>query len=247
MFSIYIHIPFCSYKCPYCDFNTYALTRIPEAQYLKALLREIELGLSSERVKNQKLTSIYFGGGTPGIFSGKAIRAVLDLIRKYTSFNSDLEVTIEANPKEIEVVQLQDYFQAGVNRLSLGAQSLNNQTLLALGRKHQSSDVYHAVQTAQQVGFKNISLDLMFAAPNQSLLELEQDVSDYLAIGVPHISCYELTIEKGTPFYTAQERGNLKIANEDQKLEMYQLIRVRLKEAGYHHYEISNFGIAGRE
>ncbi len=247
MFSIYIHIPFCSYKCPYCDFNTYALSRVPEEAYLQALLKEIEAGLKSDRVKDQKLTSIYFGGGTPGIFSGQAIRSILDLIKTNCLIESNLEITIEANPKEIELDKLQNYFEAGVNRLSLGAQSLNNKTLLALGRKHQAADIYQAVSFAKDAGFQNISLDLMFAAPNQSFPDLEQDLNDYLALNLPHISCYELTIEKGTPFFTANERGNLKIVDEDQKLAMYQLIRERLKLAGYHHYEISNFGIPGSE
>ncbi len=220
---------------------------MPEQEYLQALLKEMDQGLRSEKLKGKKVTSIYFGGGTPGIFSGESITSVLSLIRKYFPIESNLEITIEANPKEIQQEKLQDYFKAGINRLSLGAQSLNNQTLIALGRKHQTSDILQALEFAKQAGFQNYSLDLMFAAPNQSCNDLEKDLSDYLELNLPHISCYELTIEKGTPFFTANERGNLKIVDEDQKLQMFQLIRERFKEAGYHHYEISNFGKPGME
>lgn len=241
-FALYLHIPFCSYKCPYCDFNTYALKQVPEGEYVNALLKELKYYLQQGDFYNQKVSSIYFGGGTPSLICPENIAKILNTL----SF-TNIEITLEANPGEIDFEQLQAFHQAGINRISLGAQSLNNKTLASLGRRHFREDILKSIQAAKKVGIENINIDLIFAAPEQRLDELELDLKDYLACEVSHISCYELTIEKGTPFYQSYQAGILKPASEDLKLSMYRLIRSTLKQEGYQHYEISNFALPGFE
>ena len=236
-FSLYVHIPFCSYKCPYCDFNTYALKKIPEKDYLKALLGELELSLSNSIWKNRIVETVYFGGGTPSIFSANSIEKIL----KKIPLKKNAEITLEANPKEISLSKLKKLRSIGVNRISLGSQSLNNKTLKSLGRKHTRKDTLQTLKNAKIAGFENINLDLIFAVPNQTFEELEMDLNEYSHLDIQHISTYELTIEKGTPFYLSYKNKLLKKPKETQTIKMYRYIRRFLGKKKFKQYEISNF------
>lgn len=242
-FSIYLHIPFCSYKCPYCDFNTYAVTKAPEEEYINSLLLELEESLSNKIWKDREVETIYWGGGTPSLLSANAISKVYEKIKSLNKLNKNIEVTLEANPEEISLEKLVSYKQVGVNRISFGSQSLNNKVLKTLGRKHSKNDIINAVENSRNAGIENINLDLIFAVPNQTIEELENDLNEYLKIKPNHISTYELTIEKGTPFYSSYKKNILKPISEDKNIEMYKFIRNSLIENGYEHYELSNFSL----
>lgn len=251
--SIYIHIPFCLKKCPYCDFNSIPLNPIPEKAYIGALLKEFDHLREGFNLPSRRLESIYIGGGTPSLLSPQAIQRILDGLKEGFSQIQDIEITLEANPGTVDLSRLMGFKRAGVNRLSLGVQSFNDKTLKTLGRIHSSGASLEAFNDARRAGFDNVGIDLIFGVPakrgvpGQGLRDWEEDIEIVLTLRPEHISTYNLTIEKGTPFYKLAQEGLLTSPSDDEEAEMYESAISRFKRAGYAHYEISNFALLGME
>ena len=233
--SLYIHIPWCVRKCPYCDFNSHeARGELPEAAYVDALIRDLEMSLPL--IWGRKVYSVFIGGGTPSLMSAQAIEKILSQVRMLLPLDINAEISLEANPGTVEAEKFKGFRDAGVNRLSLGIQSFNEQHLKALGRIHNAAEARRAVEIAQN-NFDNINLDLMYALPQQTLLEAEQDVRTALAFAPQHLSCYHLTLEPNTLFH----RYPPSLPDDDASSEMQQRIETLLAEHGYQHYETSAF------
>jgi len=234
--SLYIHIPWCARKCPYCDFNSHTTKKqIPEAQYIDCLLRDIAQQVAL--VQNRKLGSIFFGGGTPSLFSGDGIGQILNGVNDHINFASDIEITLEANPGTTEQKRFAQYLRAGVNRLSIGIQSLKDSHLESLGRIHNAQQAMSAVKNAKAEGFDNINIDLMHGLPNQTLADASDDLRQGLSLGANHLSWYQLTIEKNTAFYNQPPILPHNDLLADIELEGFEI----LKQAGHEQYEISAF------
>jgi oxygen-independent coproporphyrinogen III oxidase len=246
-FSIYFHIPFCLRRCPYCDFNSYALTSIPEREYVSALLSELDLRAAQDYWKGRRVQSIYFGGGTPSLLSPLSIRRMLNGVAERFPIISDPEITLEANPGTVSADSLEGFRLAGVNRLSLGAQSFQPELLSKLGRIHSVEQTEAAIAAAKSVGFTNFGLDIMYSIPGETLDQLRFDLREAVRAAPTHISAYGLTIEKGTPFYLDYKRGKLDLPDEDSIVGMMDEVCRVLALAGYERYEISNFAQTGME
>lgn len=245
--SLYLHLPWCQAKCPYCDFNSYAATAWPEDAYADALLAELETHLAAPPWRETFLRTIFFGGGTPSLFRPATIGRLLDGIAARWPLAADAEITLEANPGSVERARLTGFREAGVNRVSFGVQSFRPPLLQTLGRVHSADDARAAYAAARAAGFDNVNLDLIFAVPGESRHDWEEDVAEMLALAPEHISAYNLTYEAGTPFHTLRARGALTPLDEDDELWMYQHARAAFAAAGYEQYEISNFARPGRE
>jgi putative oxygen-independent coproporphyrinogen III oxidase len=233
--SLYIHIPWCVRKCPYCDFNSHE-TRgaIPEKEYVAALIHDLELALP--QVWGRKVYTVFFGGGTPSLLSGESVAEILRNVRMLLPLDLGAEITLEANPGTVEAARFAGYREAGVNRLSMGIQSFNDTHLQALGRIHSAEEAKHAIEIAQQ-HFDNLNLDLMYALPKQTLNEALQDVQTALQFKPQHLSCYHLTLEPNTLFY----RNPPSLPDDDASSDMQQHIEELLAAEGYEHYETSAF------
>ena len=241
--SLYIHIPWCAKKCPYCDFNSHAVKApIPETEYVAALLRDLDHELR-DAPESRPLVSIFFGGGTPSLFSGAAIARILDGVKARLAFARDIEITLEANPGTAEAANFHDYRRAGVNRLSMGVQSLDDAKLKALGRIHGAQEARDAVAMARAAGFDNFNLDLMFALPAQTVAEAAQDLAQLIALAPTHISYYHLTLEPNTAFYRAPPT----LPDSDSAYAMLEAGQAALAAAGYVQYETSAYAQTGRE
>jgi len=239
--SLYIHIPWCVRKCPYCDFNSHtAKDNLQEELYVAALIRNLVFHLPL--VQDRPIKSIFFGGGTPSLFSGQAIASILTAAAKHLSFTPDIEITLEANPGTIDYVRFRDFYAAGVNRLSLGIQSFQNDKLIALGRIHDSEHAKRAIELAKQAGFENFNLDLMFGLPNQSIEEALLDLSTALSFQPMHLSWYQLTIEPNTLFH----RQPPILPHDDVLWEMQQAGQQLLTENGLEQYEVSAYSKPGK-
>lgn len=234
--GVYIHVPFCKQKCNYCDF--YSVTNLETEKYLSAL--KVEMELIKERY-DFSARSIYLGGGTPTVLKLKELEKLLNLINEEIPVREDFEFSIEANPSSLNQAKLKLLKEAGVNRISFGVQSFNNQRLSFLGRQHNRADIINSYALARKVGFKNISFDLIFAIPKQSLAEWKQDLEEAIELAPEHISAYNLKIEAGTEFHKQLKVGDINKISEELDLKMYQLAIDKLREAGYQRYEISNF------
>ena len=233
--SLYIHIPWCVRKCPYCDFNSHeARGDVPEAAYVDALIRDLEMSLPL--IWGRKVYSVFIGGGTPSLFSAQAMDRILSAVRMLLPLDVNAEITLEANPGTVEAEKFKGFREAGVNRLSLGIQSFNESHLKALGRIHNGDEARRAVEVAQN-HFDNINLDLMYALPQQTLGQAEQDVRIALEYAPQHLSCYHLTLEPNTLFH----RYPPSLPDDDASSEMQQRIEALLAEHGYQHYETSAF------
>src|SRR3989338_10864151 len=244
--SLYIHIPWCVRKCPYCDFNSHEVRgshspskgeddiRIPEQEYVAALIRDLEL--AQPLIWGRKVYTVFFGGGTPSLLSGEGIAQIMRSVRMLLPLDINAEVTLEANPGTVEADRFAAYREAGVNRLSMGIQSFNDAHLQALGRIHSADEAKRAIEIAQQ-HFDNLNLDLMYALPNQSLDEALQDVQTALSFAPQHLSCYHLTLEPNTQFH----RNPPSLPDDDASSEMQQGIENLLAAKGYQHYETSAF------
>lgn len=240
--SLYLHIPWCLAKCPYCDFNSHAVVaEMDEAAYVEALLADLELDLP--RVSGRELVSIFIGGGTPSLFSGVAIERLLQGVASRIQLVSDLEITLEANPGTLEAGRFADYRRAGVNRLSIGVQSFNDHHLKALGRVHDRQQALDAVAAAREAGFENVNLDLMFALPGQTVEQALEDVATAVALEPAHISYYQLTLEPNTLFHAAPPV----LPTEEKQWEIERQGQEALQQAGYERYEISAFARPGRQ
>jgi oxygen-independent coproporphyrinogen III oxidase len=244
-FSLYIHIPYCLVKCPYCDFNVYAGKTWPEQQYIDALSAELRYYASRTPWQGQTVETVYFGGGTPSLFAPASIAEFLGLLSRLCPLVPDLEVTLEADPATVTFEKLVGFRAVGVNRLSLGIQSFQPLLLKTLGRLHRAEDGIRAVTWTREAGFTNLSLDLIFAVPGQTVPMLESDLSHALGSAPEHISLYNLTYEENTPFFTMRQKGQLQPIAEDDEVAMYTLVQERCTAQGYQHYEVSNFARPG--
>ncbi|HEX7057395.1 MAG TPA: radical SAM family heme chaperone HemW [Bacilli bacterium] len=244
--SVYIHIPFCANKCHYCDFNSYVVTGQPVNRYLDALEREMEMTVT--RTPPQTIDTIFVGGGTPTILRPAQLEKFLKAVRTY--FPADparVEFTMEANPGTVDAEKLAAMKEGGVNRISFGVQSFDDQLLADIGRIHQAADVFRSIESAKQAGFTNLSIDLMFGLPRQTIATLNDSIDKALALQLEHYSIYGLILEEHTLFYTLYQNGKLPLPDEDTEVQMFELIISRMREAGYTHYEISNFALPGCE
>jgi oxygen-independent coproporphyrinogen-3 oxidase len=238
--SLYIHIPWCVKKCPYCDFNSHAVKEgVPEANYVTALLQDLDQNL--HLCQGRPLHSIFFGGGTPSLFSAQAIGAILNGVQQRLKLDSTAEITLEANPGTLEQKRFQEYRSIGINRLSIGIQSLHNSQLKRLGRIHDRETAIRAVKTAQDSGFEKLNLDLMFGLPQQSRAEAVQDVQEALALETKHFSWYQLTLEPNTEFYHSRPP----LPAEDDIWEMQTAGEDLLQAQGFKHYEVSAYSHPG--
>jgi len=237
--ALYVHVPWCVRKCPYCDFNSHeARGALPEDEYVDALVADLESALPA--VWGRRVHSVFFGGGTPSLFSARSIDRLLAAIRARLPLEPDAEVTLEANPGTFETDRFRDFRTAGVNRLSIGIQSFDPRHLRALGRIHDDREAHRAVEIAN-AHFENFNLDLMYALPEQTTAGAERDVEAALAARAPHLSFYHLTLEPNTVFFTRPPP----LPDEDASAEIGDLVERRLVEAGYAHYETSAYARPG--
>ena len=240
--SLYLHFPWCVRKCPYCDFNSYTLHgELAEDRYIDALERDIQS--QSPDVNGREIISIFMGGGTPSLFSPNAIARVLDATRKHLTVAPDAEVTMEANPGTIERGKFAEYHAAGVNRVSLGAQSFNAQRLETLGRIHSPQETRRAAEELHTAGIENFNLDLMYALPGQDVTEALRDVEAAIALAPTHLSHYQLTLEAGTVFAAQPPE----LPTDDTAAEMLAACGERLAAAGFAQYEVSGYAQPGRQ
>jgi len=243
--SLYVHIPWCVRKCPYCDFNSHEVRgksqgEAPEQDYVQALIADLELALP--QIWGRRVYSVFFGGGTPSLFSAHAIEELLAAFRARLNLAADAEITLEANPGTFESAKFRDYRACGVNRLSIGIQSFNPAKLQALGRIHDGDEARRAIGIAQ-AHFDNINLDLMYALPQQTLDEAEQDIDAAQGFRTTHLSAYHLTLEPNTLFY----RHPPPLPDSELAADMQDMIEQRLAGGGYVNYETSAFAQPGRE
>jgi oxygen-independent coproporphyrinogen-3 oxidase len=244
-FSLYVHIPYCLVKCPYCDFNAYGVRTWPEGRYVDALCAELRHYLSQAPWEGQTVETIYFGGGTPSLFAPASLSRFLKQLSGLCPLAASLEITLEADPATLTLEKLVGLRTLGINRLSLGLQSFQPPLLKTLGRLHSAEDGLRSLVWAREAGFTNRSLDLIFAVPGQTLPMLESDLAQALLWLPEHISLYNLTYEENTPFFTMRQKGQLQPVDEDEEVAMYTLIREQCTARGYQHYEISNFARPG--
>jgi oxygen-independent coproporphyrinogen-3 oxidase len=244
-FAVYVHWPFCLSKCPYCDFNSHVRHGgYDEARYVRAI--GAELAATAERVPRRTVGSIFFGGGTPSLMQPASVDAILNSIAKHWSVAPDVEVTLEANPTSVEAARFRGYRTAGVNRVSLGVQALNDAALKELGRLHTAQEALDAVAVARSI-FERYSFDLIYARPRQSLAEWKAELERAIAEAAEHLSLYQLTIEPGTPFFGLHRAGKLVTPNEDLARDLYDLTQAVCAAHGLPSYEISNHARPGAE
>ncbi|MBQ7530013.1 radical SAM family heme chaperone HemW [bacterium] len=233
---MYLHFPFCRRRCIYCDFNTYAGSKLIERErYKNALLVDI-------RSNNfARVSTVYFGGGTPTFLSSSWLAEILGCVRQNFSLDDGCEITVEANPGTLSLQDLERLCEAGFNRLSMGVQSLDPELLKRLGRIHRRQEVFQSVEWAKRAGFKNINLDLIYGLPGQSLISWQKTVRGVLSLEPQHISCYALTVEEGTPLFDGLDKGLWSLPAEDEVIKMEHWLNANLRKCGYEHYEISNW------
>ena len=243
--GLYIHIPFCRTKCLYCDFCSFVSRDVKEREaYVTALCNEIRAMGNFD----YEVDTVYFGGGTPSLLTCEQIALILSTVRTSFQVNEDAEITLECNPMT-HLDDGKEYFSAlrslGVNRLSLGVQSAIDGELKLIGRRHSFDEAKRTFYDAREVGFENISLDLMFGIPSQTVESLEYSLNEFISLGAEHISIYSLQLEEGTPLHRMKDRYDL--ADDDEMADMYELVSNMMRRAGYCHYEISNFAKEGKE
>ena len=244
-FGIYVHWPFCKAKCPYCDFNSHVRHQPVDAlSFARAL--GAELAWFAGRTKGREVTSIFFGGGTPSLMPPQAVGHVLDTIAGLWSVSPDVETTLEANPTSIEAENFRGYRAAGVNRVSVGVQALNDQDLKALGRQHSADEALAAFRLAAKV-FPRVSFDMIYARPGQTVEQWRGELSRALAEQQGHMSLYQLTIEPGTAYFDLHERGSLVTPTDDRAADLYDLTQELTEKAGLPAYEVSNHAAPGQE
>ena len=244
MAGIYIHIPFCKQRCNYCAFYSTTLYNIRE-RYVDALCKEI--AMRKEYAACAPIETIYFGGGTPSTLTMEQLQRICDTVYATHSVSPTAEVTIECNPDDLTPDFLARLKEVPFNRISMRVQSFNDTQLKRLGRRHNADKARQAVKNAREAGYDNISIDLIFALPGSTIAEWEHDLESAIALRPDHLSAYNLTYEEGTPLHRALERGDFAELSEEENVEQFQMLIAKLKEAGYRHYEISNFALPGRE
>jgi putative oxygen-independent coproporphyrinogen III oxidase len=240
--AVYVHLPWCIAKCPYCDFNSHVAPQtLPQEQYIDALLADLDVDLPL--VADRPVQCVFFGGGTPSLFAPQAIGRFLTELRRRVPMATDVEVTLEANPGALEHGRFAGYRDAGVTRISVGVQSFNNRHLKALGRIHQSDHVFRAVSELKQAGFDNFNLDLMYGLPQQSTAEAVDDLAQAIALHPTHISHYQLTLEPGTVFYHRPPP----VPDDDLLWDMQEACQAQLAAAGHQQYEVSAYAQPNRQ
>ena len=244
MAGIYIHIPFCKQRCNYCAFYSSTLYNIKK-DYADAVCKELEM--RKDYADGEEIKTIYFGGGTPSTLPIELLQKICNAIYANHIVYSNAEVTIECNPDDLTEEFLTELRALPFNRISMGVQSFNDAQLKRLGRRHNAEKARQAVNNARKAGYKNISIDLMFALPSSTKEEWEQTIEEAISLKPEHISAYNLMYEDGTPLHRALQRGDFEELSEEENVEQFQMLIKRMKEAGYRHYEISNFAIPGHE
>lgn len=246
MKSAYIHIPFCEHICHYCDFNKFFIQNQPVDDYLVSL--EAEMKNTIDREGKSRLETIFIGGGTPTSLSVRQLEHLMNSIHKVLEPSGQIiEFSVEANPDDLNAEKLAFLKEAGVNRLSLGVQTFEDELLKKIGRVHETKDVFIAVEQARKAGFQNISLDLMFGLPGQTTLHLERSLQTALSLDAEHYSVYSLIVEPKTIFYNLMQKGKLHLPAQETEAEMYELVMENMDHQGVKQYEISNFSKAGFE
>jgi oxygen-independent coproporphyrinogen-3 oxidase len=245
-FGIYVHWPFCAAKCPYCDFNSHVRNAVDESGWIAAIEKELDWTAGAQGEDRPLVESIFFGGGTPSLMSGQAVGRVLDKISRNWRMTNDVEITLESNPASADAARFADYRAAGVNRLSLGMQALNDPDLKALGRLHNAAEAEAALKLAM-AHFPRVSLDLIYARPGQTEGQWREELARALSFGTDHLSLYQLTIEPATPFAQLHKSGALKIPGEELAAELYEITQEMTERAGLPAYEISNHARPGSE
>lgn len=239
--SAYVHIPFCTQICYYCDFSKVFIQNQPVDDYLQALVREFEsYGI-------HQLRTLYMGGGTPTAITAKQLDYILSELTKFLDISMLEEFTIEANPGDLDADKIDVLKNSAVNRVSLGVQTFNNKHLKKIGRSHNESQIYESIDALKGAGFDNISIDLIYALPGQTLDDVKDNVAKALALDIPHLSLYSLILEHHTVFMNKMRRGKLNLPTEDLEAEMFDYILEQMKGAGFDHYEIANFARPGFE
>jgi putative oxygen-independent coproporphyrinogen III oxidase len=244
-FGVYVHWPFCAAKCPYCDFNSHVRTAIDEDGWVDGILRELDW-VAANQVSRPVVETIFFGGGTPSLMTGHATGRILEKIAALWPMANDAEITLEANPASADAARFADYRVVGVNRVSLGVQALNDADLKKLGRLHDAAEAEAALKLAMGI-FDRVSLDLIYARPDQTDAAWRTELKQALAFGTEHLSLYQLTIEPQTPYALLHENGTLKIPDEDMAAGLYETTQELTQAAGLPAYEISNHARRGAE
>ncbi|TCQ11722.1 oxygen-independent coproporphyrinogen-3 oxidase [Rhizobium sp. PP-F2F-G36] len=244
-FGVYVHWPFCAAKCPYCDFNSHVRHQgVDQARYVSAFLREME---EARRLSGPRtVTSIFLGGGTPSLMDPATVDAIMNGIARFWHVPDGIEITLEANPSSVEATRFRGYRAAGVNRVSLGVQALNDRDLKFLGRLHNVEDALKAIGLARDI-FPRMSFDLIYARPKQTVEEWEAELKQAVSYAVDHLSLYQLTIEEGTPFYGLHKAGKLVVPDGDQSALLYEATQDITAAIGMPAYEVSNHAVPGAE
>ncbi len=242
--SIYIHWPFCLSLCPYCDFNSHVTSSIDHDLWLNAYKKEINY--FRDKLSGRKIQSVFFGGGTPSLMHPKTVEGIIKILSDIGTISDQTEITLEANPTSYETEKFKEFKLAGVNRASIGIQSLQSNALEMLGRKHSVDEAIAAISCASKI-FERYSFDLIYAIPNQNLENWQYELKMALDLAGGHISLYQLTIEKGTPFYQIFKQGKMHLPSNDSSANMYEWTNEFLKEQNYSGYEISNYAKPGHE
>lgn len=241
MKGLYVHIPFCLKKCKYCDFNSFCFSEADKERYLKALFCEMD------KYKGTSCDTVFIGGGTPTSLNTEEMSQLLKKINECFTLSENCEFTVEANPKTVDKEKLDVMLKSGVNRLSVGVQSFNDNELLKLGRVHSKREAIETIRLARDCGFKNISIDLMCAIPDQTTDSFKKNLEKAFLLNPEHISCYSLILEENTPLFNEYKKGLLNLPDEDTEREVYELACSELEKNGYYQYEISNFAKEGFE
>lgn len=243
--AAYIHIPFCEHICHYCDFNKVFLKGQPVDEYLDALEKEIQMTTIQSPVN--KLDTIFVGGGTPTSLNPAQLERLCSIITKHLPFSPDAEFTFEANPGDLSIEKYRVLKEAGVNRLSFGVQTFDDELLALIGRTHRAKEVFESVETAKKVGFENISVDLMYSLPSQTTESFKRTLEHAFSLDIQHFSGYSLIIEPKTVFYNLSKKGKLPLPGEDTEADMYHMLMDEMHRHGFRQYEISNFAKPGYE
>ncbi len=240
-FQLYVHIPFCAHRCPYCDFAVEIKRKIPEDSYVESIIQELKLWSQDPLWASRSVSTIFFGGGTPSLFKPTSLEKIISAVKDIYPVDDYAEISMEANPGFVEGDLFVEFASAGINRVSLGAQSFVQTTLKTLGRHHSCQDITATIDSVRRAGIDNLSVDVIYGVPGQSLADMSQDISNITKHDLPHLSAYCLTIEKGTSFFRSVERGTLILPQEDLVLEMMDILEDELPRMGLSQYEISNF------
>jgi oxygen-independent coproporphyrinogen-3 oxidase len=252
--GIYVHIPFCKQKCYYCDFISYANKKNLIDRYVNVLIKEIIDVAEGNRMDYENnldslfnVNTIYIGGGTPSFIDSKYIVKILNTIKQYFKLSNNIEITLEVNPGTLDEKKLKNYFEAGVNRLSIGLQTTNDELLKEIGRIHTYNDFINTYSLARKVGFKNINADLIIGLPKQTIEDVEKSVNSLIKLGLEHLSVYSLILEEGTVLEEKVRSGKLNLPEDEEERNMYWKVKKILEKNSYKHYEISNFAKNGYE